>query len=58
MVVEVNDGLRTKVGVGLTVTVITFEAVQIPVWPTTVYGVVVNGLTTTLEPVNEPGFHV
>jgi hypothetical protein len=37
MVVEVNEGLSARVGVGLTVTVITFVAVQIPVWPTTVY---------------------
>ena len=54
-------GFATAVTVGPGVTVITTVVVAIhplPLSPSTVYVVVVVGVTTTFAPFNAPGFHV
>ena len=53
-----DDAVAIIVGVALTFNVIVCMLVHVPTNPVTVYTVVDKGFTDTVDPVNEPGFHV
>ena len=56
--IEVVELEALTVGIGTTIRPMVDEVVHEPLLPITVYVVLVAGDTTTLLPVNAPGFHV
>lgn len=52
------DAEAVTTGNGFTLIVSVRVFVQLPFAPVTVYVVIIVGVTTTVAPLNEPGFHV